>query len=212
MEQYFTVALAAAPEEGIVLDLEHERQWHLSYSLSILHDEQGRPNFIGPELDPTSGLEMRWHFIRYVEQALQDANAAKCQVGLIILDIDGFIYFNDKFSHRCGDALLRTLAFAFREVVRGKGMLARIGGDEIAVAIPNATSEEIERLAFDLRAAGGQVMVDADGIAAGPITLTAGMVISPDHGTTCAELMEAASSAIDQKYRIGRDRAVWPPL
>jgi diguanylate cyclase (GGDEF)-like protein/PAS domain S-box-containing protein len=86
--------------------------------------------------DSLTRLRNRAFFMERLAKAL-DRNAAACAV--LFLDLDRFKIVNDSLGHLAGDALLKEVAHRLRQCVRSQDTLARIGGDEFAVLVENAT-------------------------------------------------------------------------
>lgn len=72
-------------------------------------------------------------------------------VGMIICDIDGLKIVNDSLGHSIGDELLVAAARVIRKAFRGSDAIARIGGDEFAILLPNATQALVEEACRRLR-------------------------------------------------------------
>ena len=104
--------------------------------------------------DPLTGLYNR----RYATDVLQ-GEVARAQrdkgylFTVVILDIDHFKAINDRFGHLAGDAILKHLATVMSERVRACDTLARIGGEEFALLLPNTDTDGALHVAEDLRAA-----------------------------------------------------------
>ena len=85
--------------------------------------------------DPLTGLANRRHFAEQLSFAL-DATRPGQALGLLLLDIDHFKRTNDTYGHAAGDAVLREVARQLSAVVRSGDIVARIGGEELAVVMP----------------------------------------------------------------------------
>jgi diguanylate cyclase (GGDEF)-like protein len=92
--------------------------------------------------DPLTGLANR----ALLDQRLREADPAD-QVGVLLVDLDGFKQINDVHGHQAGDRVLVTVAQRLVALLGTTGTAARLGGDEFAVVVPNAGIEEIEALA-----------------------------------------------------------------
>jgi diguanylate cyclase (GGDEF)-like protein len=88
------------------------------------------------EQDPLTKLGNRRLLFKRVEQALEAAQVGY-NIGVLYLDVDGFKEVNDLLGHQAGDDVLIVLTERIRNVVRETDTIARIGGDEFAVAIPD---------------------------------------------------------------------------
>ena len=152
------------------------------------------------ETDPLTDLANRRVFERALERELARAARSGQQVSLLILDADHFKGYNDRFGHRAGDELLRSLARALVEHSRAFDTVARYGGEEFAVILPECSIEEAHSVAERLRL----VASGLEGRA--PVTLSGGVATFPVHGRDGASLIEAADAALYESKRSGRDR------
>lgn len=84
--------------------------------------------------DRLSGLLNRAGLFMQLEEMIQEAKNTKSDVGLLYLDLDGFKEVNDAYGHGCGDDLIRSVSAGFRYLVPEGAVLARVGGDEFAIA------------------------------------------------------------------------------
>lgn len=90
--------------------------------------------------DPLTGLYNR----RYFEEALKRYESSSNPVGLIMCDVDGLKLVNDTLGHEQGDRLLRVISDLMKSCFRGDDILARVGGDEFAAIVPNASPGLLE--------------------------------------------------------------------
>lgn len=86
--------------------------------------------------DPLTGLANRRQMIVQLEREFSRAHRYQRPLSLLYLDLDGFKTVNDHFGHLFGDEVLSSAAVSLRSVLRSTDLLARIGGDEFAVLLP----------------------------------------------------------------------------
>jgi diguanylate cyclase (GGDEF)-like protein len=101
--------------------------------------------------DPLTGLSNRRHLIQQLEREITRAKRYQRPLSLVYLDLDGFKSMNDRFGHIFGDEILSGVALQMRSVLRSADMLARIGGDEFAVLLPETDLQGALRVAEKLR-------------------------------------------------------------
>jgi diguanylate cyclase (GGDEF)-like protein len=146
--------------------------------------------------DPLTGLANRRAWEDDLPALLENARAAGRPLFVAMLDLDHFKRFNDAHGHPAGDALLVATAVAWREALRPGDLLARIGGEEFALALPGCGLAEAERLADRLRGAMPYGQTCSIGIAAWS---------EPE---TARQLVARADEALYRAKADGRDRAV----
>ncbi|HEX7490474.1 MAG TPA: diguanylate cyclase [Candidatus Limnocylindrales bacterium] len=94
--------------------------------------------------DPLTGLANRTMFQERIDQAFRVSERG---VGVLWIDLDHFKQVNDIFGHEVGDEMLIAVADRLREVVRDTDDIARMGGDEYAVVLPNVSEDEAQLVA-----------------------------------------------------------------
>jgi diguanylate cyclase (GGDEF)-like protein len=158
--------------------------------------------------DPLTGLFNR----RYMEETLdvetRRAVRKEQSIGVIMLDIDHFKSFNDRFGHAAGDELLRSLAALTRTHLRGGDIACRYGGEEFLLILPEATREVALRRAEDLRERVKALEVKYLQTDLGKVTISLGVAVYPEHGRTREDLLAAADAALYEAKAGGRDRVV----
>ena len=128
-----------------------------------------------------------------------------------MVDIDHFKQVNDDFGHRVGDVTLQKLAMVMRQAIRDTDRIYRYGGEEFVFIFPDAGGKEAVALAERvLKAVEETPLTGEDLEPVGPLTLSAGLAIMPDHGEDIAELLVLADRALYHAKQAGRNRIeVW---
>jgi len=158
--------------------------------------------------DPLTGLANRRAFTEHTTRALARADAAGRGVAVLLADLDRFKDVNDTLGHHFGDLLLADVARRLQETVRTPAVLARIGGDEFAVAFPDIADEaSAVAVATRVREALSEPFV-LDGM---PVWVAAsvGIAVSPTHGRDLGELLRRADVAMYDAKRTRDGHAVY---
>lgn len=157
--------------------------------------------------DHLTGVANRRHFEEMFKQERSRATRTALPLSLIILDIDHFKRFNDTYGHAAGDEVLRRVSGMIAERVRGGGdLVARIGGEEFAVLLPETDSEGAASLAEELCSKARDLR--PQGVRDHPrATLSAGVATCiPDNAIAGDTLIERADAALYRAKALGRDR------
>lgn len=93
------------------------------------------------ERDPLTGLLNHRAFHKRFEEEARRALEGGQSLAVAVLDLDNFKFFNDSYGHTTGDDVLRQVAGALRETCRANDSLARFGGDEFALLLPDIGAE-----------------------------------------------------------------------
>jgi diguanylate cyclase len=92
---------------------------------------------IEASIDTITGLANRRHFDKVIDAAVEQAETSFTPLSLLMIDIDNFKCFNDRFGHVTGDSVLRLVGTALKQSIKGQDIAARYGGEEFAVILPN---------------------------------------------------------------------------
>ena len=90
--------------------------------------------------DPLTGLANRKTFLQDLARILSGIGEGYSGVGVMFLDLDHFKYINDTYGHAVGDSVLQTVADRLRASTRSSDVVARFGGDEFAIVLPQVES------------------------------------------------------------------------
>jgi diguanylate cyclase (GGDEF)-like protein/PAS domain S-box-containing protein len=159
-------------------------------------------------LDSLTGLFNRRYMEETLTLELARATRSRRAIGIIMLDIDHFKAFNDAYGHDAGDTLLRELGGLLKRMVREGDVACRYGGEEFVLILPEASLELARGRAEALRAEVKGLHVVHHGAVIGPITMSAGVAVFPEHGKTTPILLQAADAALYRAKGGGRDRVI----
>jgi diguanylate cyclase (GGDEF)-like protein len=163
------------------------------------------------QTDSLTGLPNRGHFFDVGTDAVARASGgadSQAALSLLLLDIDHFKSINDGFGHPVGDEVLRELASRCRSLLRGRDLMARIGGEEFVVLLPETKAAEAAEIGERLRGAFARAPVTTQG---GPIAVTISMggATLAVGGETLDGLLKRADVALYEAKHGGRNRVVF---
>ncbi len=153
--------------------------------------------------DPLTGLLNRRALGDAFDVELSRAARGNFQVGVVMLDLDGFKRFNDRNGHPAGDAALRRLSYALLRTTRAIDHVARVGGEEFTILAPESDTAGTLALAERLRRA---IEIEFSGSEA--LTASCGVASFPGNGLDRASLIRAADGALYEAKALGKNRAV----
>ena len=131
--------------------------------LALARDE-ARQNRRLADLDGLTGLHNRRYFHEQLAREVARAPRYGRELALVVFDLDDFKSINDRIGHLAGDAVLAETAERTRGVVRSADIACRVGGDEFAVLLPEASGQEAELLCGRLHEAVSSTPVAEAGI------------------------------------------------
>ncbi|MBI5855256.1 MAG: GGDEF domain-containing protein [Nitrospirae bacterium] len=162
----------------------------------------------GSVRDALTDLFSRNYLEEFLEAELRRAGRKHRRVGAIIVDLDRFRQVNDVHGVAAGDAVLREVGARLRARTRREDVVARYGGEEFAIVLPEASIEATKQCAEQVREDLRDLRVQAQNGTVGPVTVSVGVAVYPDHGVTTEDLLSAAKQALTQAKSGGRDRVV----
>ncbi len=124
------------------------------------------------------------------------------EFAVVLLDLDGFKEINERYGHLDGDRLLAEIGASLRDEVRAEDSVFRQGGDEFAVIVPEAHSEEAEEVAARLRRRVAHRGFGTD--ETHPVSAATGFAMFPADGTTVEDLLGFADLDLFAAKRSGR--------
>lgn len=159
--------------------------------------------------DPLTTLANRKFFDAALANALAAAKESNQPLSLLMVDVDHFKTFNDKYGHVTGDQVLRLVAISVKQNVKGQDIAARYGGEEFVVALPNTTLQSALAVADQIRRAvmGKELMKRSSGERLGRVTISIGAAaVRPND--SAQTLIERADACLYAAKRNGRNRVI----
>lgn len=158
--------------------------------------------------DGLTGVANRRRFDSALIQEWHRAQRSGLPLALIILDVDYFKAFNDRYGHLAGDDCLRALAMAMMKEVRRSGeMVARYGGEEFVVLLPDTGEEYMLATALRIQKAIAELGIKHANAPAGKVSFSMGMAsLSPTLDQSPNDLIAKADAALYRAKELGRDR------
>lgn len=157
--------------------------------------------------DPLTNLYNRRFLNEFMERELALARRNQKPLAVVMLDLDHFKQLNDQFGHQTGDKVIELVAKHLLRQSRRTDILFRYGGEEFLIILPNTSATQAKHLAENWRAHVEQAQVFAKHQAVS-ITVSAGIAVYPEHGTTAFNLIQAADEALYQAKAAGRNQVM----
>jgi len=154
--------------------------------------------------DHLTGLANRTLLNERLRQAIARAEQLSQSVAVFVLDIDNFKQINDSLGHADGDVLLATVGQRLLSSVRDSDTVARIGGDEFVIVMPDFRSmDDVHRCGLQIIRSAAQA-VDVGGRVVS-ITVSVGVAIFPNAGPDAVDLLRSADVAMYSVKDSGRN-------
>jgi diguanylate cyclase (GGDEF)-like protein len=172
--------------------------------------------------DDLTGAWNRRYYDAFLAEGIPAARARRCQVTVMVFDIDNFKQFNDQFGHEAGDEVLVETVRLLQSVIRRSDRVCRIGGDEFAVIFADLDGPrergsrhptEPEQIAARFQGqVSGMKFPKLGAEAPGPLTISAGLATFPWDGDTAEELLRQADRRALQSKRAGKNAITLGPV
>lgn len=161
------------------------------------------------KLATTDGLtELYNHrfFQEQIRKNIAKAEKQKNNFSLILIDIDFFKKFNDKYGHQAGDAVLKHVAKTLKSAVRNEDYVCRYGGEEMTIILNNANNETAVRIAKDICNKIAEKEYELSPDLSVNITISLGVSTYPENGKTPTEIIEYADQCLYKAKENGRNQ------
>jgi diguanylate cyclase (GGDEF)-like protein len=162
-------------------------------------------------IDPLTDLANRRHFDEFLSQAWVHAAGRKTEIALVLIDVDHFKAYNDRYGHQAGDVCLQRVAQAIGACLRKSGdLVSRWGGEEFAVVLNNSSPQAALAAAQRIgQAVRTMDLPHAGSATAAMVTVSIGVAVcAPRDALPLSDIIEAADAALYRAKTGGRDRVV----
>jgi len=159
--------------------------------------------------DGLTGLYNQMHFFELLDRETRKSQRHDLTYSLIIFDVDHFKNYNDRHGHLRGSETLKGIAAVMKKKFRSTDLLAKYGGDEFVIILPQTDKVGAYLAAERLReSVERQPFSGAETQPQGKITISIGLASYPEHGLTDDELLNRADKSLYFAKETGRNRTV----
>ncbi|PLY13482.1 MAG: hypothetical protein C0631_13790 [Sedimenticola sp.] len=155
--------------------------------------------------DHLTGLYNRAEMDRHFRKELDRSSRYQHGLSIFMIDIDHFKKVNDDYGHQMGDTVLKAIAGVLTSEVRQIDTVARFGGEEFVLILPETPEQKARDMAERLRAEVAATII-SDGVAEISVTVSIGIATFPDDGTDPETLLSRADAALYEAKHQGRNR------
>jgi diguanylate cyclase (GGDEF)-like protein len=220
----YTFVAAATPHLLAAADFAHGFQHHhyavliwptavmtmlvqFAFALNYLRRyESERALELASNTDPMTGVSNRRHFMPLLRQEIIRGCRLSHRISLLMLDIDHFKKINDSYGHPTGDLVICALASICRKASREIDVVARLGGEEFAILLPETGIQEALAVAERIRAAVENTLVKSLGDVEFRFTVSIGVAEQQPEDKSEETLIGMADTALYQAKTSGRNR------
>ena len=157
------------------------------------------------QTDELTGLLNMRAFNVILEKEIAAATRYSTPYTVLMIDVDELKRVNDHYGHTAGSHLVKAVGNSLRSCVRNSDVLARFGGDEFVVLLPQTSTEDAHKAAERIRATIDSASFDIDGNRIG-VSVSVGMASYPDCVDEAEQVLEKADVALYKSKQSGRNR------
>jgi diguanylate cyclase (GGDEF)-like protein len=158
--------------------------------------------------DPLTQLSNRRAFDEFLSEVWQQSIRTSQSVGILVIDVDQFKSYNDRYGHPQGDEALKQLASVLRDVAsRSTDMCARVGGEEFVILMAATDDEGSLQVAREVQKKLEEERIEHQASATGLLTVSIGINnVVPDKNAATETFIEHADQALYRAKDLGRNR------
>lgn len=156
--------------------------------------------------DGLTGLYNHRFFQEHMVNSIERTKRYNASFSLLLIDIDFFKKFNDTYGHQAGDAVLKQVADTLKRTVRASDLVARYGGEEMAIVLDNTGLEEAIITANKICSTIAERSFRLSETVEKNVTISIGVATFPIHGETSSALIEFADQGLYRAKENGRNQ------
>ena len=153
--------------------------------------------------DELTGLYNRRHFFEMLDVEMNRAARTNRPFSLVMLDLDGFKEYNDKYGHTNGDAVLEAISQMLKSAIRKSDLAFRYGGDEFALILPTADAERAKKIMQRARSRLQKSPMKQSPVVGNHVNFSTGIAEYPGNAESADGLIFLADAALYQAKRKG---------
>jgi diguanylate cyclase (GGDEF)-like protein len=158
--------------------------------------------------DPLTGADNRRRFVEHVESELRRIKRGVGPFSVLALDVDNFKAINDRYGHQVGDDILKAFVKKCVAAIRPHDGVARVGGEEFMVLLPQTALEAARVIAERVRAAIARTSFESGTQRPTTVTVSIGVAQSGVDGDTIEEILRVADERLYSAKHQGRNRVI----
>ncbi len=160
--------------------------------------------------DSLTQVYSRRYFLERFSEELRRSKKNKLSLSFLMIDIDNFKRFNDRYGHLVGDAILRQVSKTITLAVRQIDFIGRYGGEELSIVLSETDREQANFAAERIRQAiaGSAIKVYDEEL---KVTVSIGVSVFPDNTLNMQDLIEMADQALYLAKETGKNRVCFSP-
>ena len=153
--------------------------------------------------DALTGLPNRRSLDEHLDEEINRSKRSGKPFSVVMMDLDGFKIINDTLGHEVGDDVLRAIAHSFQKALRATDFLARYGGDEMTIILPETDWPQVLVVTNKIQQELRQLFFEKPSGEKYSLSVTGGVAVFPQHARESAGLLRSADEAL---YRAKRHR------